>query len=247
MGSRQLASNEAGAGCVGLAINSLVGTSREPAKRIASLGLSSGRSKDLSSGRSNSPTVPLLAGVCSTLGAIRAGEIAPPCESGGSMSRRLRIASILRARAEFGAVAVRALRRMHDEILMHTGEDDDYRMSDEFFGELGKPNTRDQSRAVVRRDPTSTLAGVPVAKQRLLPQAHIEAWLRSYDRTMPNEINRVFPNLLFDLDSTTLHPARQPPLFGDGNATTKILHALSDSQPFNTRPPQQLLRPARQL
>ncbi len=149
------------------------------------------------------------------------------------MSRRLRIASIVGARPEFVQVAVlsRALRQEHDEILIHTGQHYDYRMSDGFFEELGIPapeinlgigsmapsaQTGEMMRAlahalrecepdvvIVRGDTNSTLAGALVAKQLLLPMVHIEAGMRSYDRTMPEEINRVVADHLADFNLTT--------------------------------------------
>jgi UDP-N-acetylglucosamine 2-epimerase len=66
----------------------------------------------------------------------------------------------------------------------------------------------DADLVIVRGDTTSTLAGAIVAKQLLLPLAHVEAGMRSYDRTMPEEINRVVTDHLADLQFVTDEAAR---------------------------------------
>jgi UDP-N-acetylglucosamine 2-epimerase len=141
----------------------------------------------------------------------------------------VRIVSIVGARPEFVQVAVlaRALRRTHDEILIHTGQHYDARMSQRFFAELDIPEpdvnlgvgslpAPEQTArmleslavelrriapdlVVVRGDTNSTLAGALAAKQLLLPLAHVEAGMRSYDRTMPEEINRIVTGSIADL------------------------------------------------
>jgi UDP-N-acetylglucosamine 2-epimerase len=141
----------------------------------------------------------------------------------------MRIVSIIGARPEFVQVAVlsREIRRRHDEILIHTGQHYDANMSRDFFDELAIPepeiNLGIGSMAasaqcgemiarlaeaiaeaapdlvIVRGDTNSTLAGAIVAKQLLLPLVHIEAGMRSYDRTMPEEINRVVADHLADV------------------------------------------------
>ena len=150
----------------------------------------------------------------------------------------VRIISIVGARPEFVQVAVlsRELRRRHEEILIHTGQHYDAGMSGRFFEDLAIPrpdlNLGIESRSpsvqtgnmlgalgsaiapldadlvVVRGDTNSTLAGAIVAKQLLLPLAHVEAGMRSYDRTMPEEINRVVTDHLADLQLVTDDDAR---------------------------------------
>lgn len=145
----------------------------------------------------------------------------------------MRIVSIVGARPEFVQVAVlsRALRRNHEEILIHTGQHYDGRMSDRFFSDLGIPqpdinlgvgslSTSEQTAeilsglavaiarivpdlVIVRGDTNSTLAGAIAAKQALLPLAHVEAGMRSYDRTMAEEINRVVTDHLADIQLVT--------------------------------------------
>ena len=149
------------------------------------------------------------------------------------------IVSIVGARPEFVQIAVlsRTLRAQHDEILIHTGQHDDARMSDRFFSELDipqpdialgvtalEPSARfaemvaglataidplDPDLVIVRGDTTSTLAGALVAKQRLLPLVHIEAGMRSYDRTMPEELNRIVVDRIADLALVTDDAARE--------------------------------------
>ena len=150
----------------------------------------------------------------------------------------MRIVSIVGARPEFVQVAVlsRLLRTRHEEILVHTGQHYDDRMSERFFTELGIPRpeinlgvgslgagvqlaemlrgltsvfaTLEPDLVIVRGDTNSTLAGAIVAKQRLLPLVHIEAGMRSYDRTMPEEINRVMVDHVADIQLVTDDAAR---------------------------------------
>ncbi len=107
--------------------------------------------------------------------------------------------------------------RIH-QTLVHTGQHADPAMSEVFFGELGShgPHHRllgdgsDASRfgrmmagveAIITRsrpdvvlvygDTTSTLAGAMAACRTGIPLAHVEAGLRSFDNTMPEEENRV--------------------------------------------------------
>jgi UDP-GlcNAc3NAcA epimerase len=111
------------------------------------------------------------------------------------------------------------LRRIATEILVHTGQHFDDRLSAVFFAELGIPapdrelgialgtNTSQTARmlealepvvrdvdadlVLVYGDTNSTLAGSLAAAQARVPVAHVEAGMRSFDRTMPEELNRV--------------------------------------------------------
>lgn len=106
-----------------------------------------------------------------------------------------------------------------DEILVHTGQHYDYQMSDVFFDELkiaqpdyqlgvgsaghgaqtgammhGIEQTVDEVHPdvmLVYGDTNSTLAAALVAAKMGIPIAHVEAGLRSFDRSMPEEVNRV--------------------------------------------------------
>ena len=107
----------------------------------------------------------------------------------------------------------------HEEVLVHTGQHYDDALSGVFFRELGleKPdrelgisdgtNTSQTARMLVALEPllseiepdavlvygdtNSTLAGALAAAQRRIPVVHVEAGMRSFDRAMPEELNRV--------------------------------------------------------
>jgi UDP-N-acetylglucosamine 2-epimerase (non-hydrolysing)/UDP-GlcNAc3NAcA epimerase len=111
------------------------------------------------------------------------------------------------------------LRESHQELLIHTGQHYDEELSDVFFTELGLPspdrelgisrgtNTSQTSRmldalesvvaevapqaVLVYGDTNSTLAGALAGAQAGVPVAHVEAGMRSFDRSMPEELNRV--------------------------------------------------------
>jgi UDP-GlcNAc3NAcA epimerase len=119
------------------------------------------------------------------------------------------------------------LREQHEEILVHTGQHYDDSLSRVFFSELGlaRPdrelgigggtNTSQCARmlaalepllraerpdaALVYGDTNSTLAGALSARQAGVAVVHIEAGMRSFDRTMPEELNRVLTDHLGDL------------------------------------------------
>jgi UDP-N-acetylglucosamine 2-epimerase (non-hydrolysing) len=133
--------------------------------------------------------------------------------------------------------------------LVHTGQHYDAQMSDAFFANLEIPRpdvnlnvqvagaigqiagimTRlepvmenvQPDVVVVVGDVNSTLAGALTAVKVGRPLAHVEAGLRSFDRTMPEEVNRVLTDAISDLLFTT-EPVANENLIREGVAADKI-------------------------
>ncbi len=132
-----------------------------------------------------------------------------------------KVVSIVGARPQFikSIPVSSALTDRFTEVVVHTGQHYDAEMSDVFFKELGIEHPQyelgigsgshgEQTGAmlmhveevlfkehpdcvIVYGDTNSTLAGALAAAKLNVPIAHVEAGLRSYDRTMPEEVNRV--------------------------------------------------------
>ena len=141
----------------------------------------------------------------------------------------VRIVTIVGNRPQFvkAAAVSRLLRERHEELLVHTGQHYDDELSKVFFEELGIPapdrelgagsgsNTEQTARilaalapvlaelrpglALVYGDTNSTLAGALAAAQADIPVGHVEAGMRSFDRSMPEELNRVLTDHASDL------------------------------------------------
>src|SRR5215211_1338711 len=141
----------------------------------------------------------------------------------------MRIATVIGNRPQFvkAAAVSLPLRRAHEEVLIHTGQHYDDELSRIFFDELGIPapdrqlgvhdgtNTDQTARMLAALEPelaalepdmvlvygdtNSTLAGALAAAQSHVAVAHVEAGMRSFDRTMPEELNRVLTDHASDL------------------------------------------------
>lgn len=135
----------------------------------------------------------------------------------GARPNFMKIAPIYRAALAAGGI---------NSILVHTGQHYDYRMSQAFFEDLAIPEpdyflnagsgthahqtakvmtafeqvctNEKPDLAVVVGDVNSTLACSITAKKLLIDVAHVEAGLRSGDRTMPEEINRLVTDAISD-------------------------------------------------
>ncbi len=133
----------------------------------------------------------------------------------------MRVFTVIGNRPQFvkAAAVSDRLREGASEVLVHTGQHYDDELSRIFFDELGLPrpdhhldlgggsNTAQTARMLAALEPllaaetpdvllvygdtNSTLAGALAGAQAQVPVAHVEAGMRSYDRTMPEEINRV--------------------------------------------------------
>lgn len=133
----------------------------------------------------------------------------------GARPNFMKVAPLLRAMQAQPRVA---------SFLVHTGQHYDAAMSDSFFRDLGMPEpdvnlgvgsgshaaqTADVLRdiepvlldwkpdaVIVVGDVNSTLAATLAAAKLCIPVAHVEAGLRSFDRTMPEEVNRLVTDVL---------------------------------------------------
>jgi UDP-GlcNAc3NAcA epimerase len=133
----------------------------------------------------------------------------------------MRIVTVVGNRPQFvkAAAVSRLLRERTDELIVHTGQHYDDELSRVFFEELSVPapdreldagggtNTAQTARilgalepvlaelsptlVLVYGDTNSTLAGALAASQAGIPTGHVEAGMRSFDRSMPEELNRV--------------------------------------------------------
>jgi UDP-N-acetylglucosamine 2-epimerase (non-hydrolysing) len=141
----------------------------------------------------------------------------------------MKVLSVVGARPQFVKAfpVSRALRARGEEVLVHTGQHYDTELSDVFFTELGIPepdyhlgvgsgsHAVQTARVMERLDPivadeapdallvygdtNSTVAAGLVGAKRDTAVVHVEAGLRSFDREMPEEVNRIVTDHVADL------------------------------------------------
>jgi UDP-N-acetylglucosamine 2-epimerase (non-hydrolysing)/UDP-GlcNAc3NAcA epimerase len=141
----------------------------------------------------------------------------------------VKVVTVIGNRPQFvkAAAVSGPLRAEHEELLVHTGQHYDDELSAIFVRELDVPapevelglgggtNSEQTGRmlaalgpllrehapdaVLVYGDTNSTLAGALAAAQAQIPVAHVEAGMRSFDRTMPEELNRVLTDHAADL------------------------------------------------
>lgn len=141
----------------------------------------------------------------------------------------MKILTVVGARPQFikESVVSPLLREQHEEILVHTGQHYDYNMSELFFEELKIPkptynlgisggthadmtgkmlielekvmDSEKPDVLLVYGDTNSTLAAVLAASKLHIKICHVEAGARTYNRTNPEEVNRICADHLSDL------------------------------------------------
>jgi len=164
----------------------------------------------------------------------------------------MRVLTVIGNRPQFvkAAAVSTKLRERAEEVLVHTGQHYDRELSEIFFEELGLPPPDHQleigsgshaemtgsimtrlepviaevapDALLVYGDTDSTLGGALVAAKAQVPLAHVEAGMRSFNRSMPEEINRVVADSLSELSLCSTEVAVKN-LHDEGLGDTAVL------------------------
>ncbi len=171
------------------------------------------------------------------------------------------ILTVIGNRPQFvkAAAVSRRLRAVHEEVIVHSGQHYDDELSGVFFDELGVPtpdhqldagggsNTAQTARIIgllegvladtapdlvlVYGDTNTTLAGALVAAQARVPVGHVEAGMRSFDRSMPEELNRVLTDHASDLllcsTETAMHNLEREAVVGEPHLVGDVMADVS--------------------
>jgi UDP-N-acetylglucosamine 2-epimerase (non-hydrolysing) len=163
----------------------------------------------------------------------------------GARPNYMKVASVMRGVSAHGGFR---------QVLVHTGQHYDAAMNDVFFADLGLPAPdhylgvgagshaaqtarvmmaiepvllqEQPDRVVVVGDVNSTIAAALVATKLGIPVDHVEAGLRSFDRTMPEEVNRILTDAISD--ELFIHsPEARDHLLAEGRPAEHI-HAVGN-------------------
>ena len=175
----------------------------------------------------------------------------------------MKVASIVGARPQFikAAVVSRELRKHHQEVLVHTGQHYDDNMSAVFFRDLEIPEPDynlgvgsgpqgAQTGEMLKRiqevllkerpdivlvygDTNSTLAGALAAAKLHTGVAHVEAGLRSFNRRMPEELNRILTDHVYDGTNVRQRSLRR--VVGDSNPKSATFVSSSGREIRNSK------------
>lgn len=182
----------------------------------------------------------------------------------------MKIASIVGARPNFIKLAPlhKAIKAISDHVIIHTGQHYDYEMSEIFFKEFNLPKPdfnlgigsgtqgfqigemvkgleqillkEKFDLVIVYGDTNSTFAGALAANRSGLKTAHVESGLRSFDRRMPEEINRILTDnicdYLFAPTQTAARNLKREHVFGDifntGDISVEIIKETEEMSSF---------------